>query len=295
MFELIQSKASNRDFQQSRAHPQAFFMHLYKAGGTSVHMAVADSLEEYEICPVREQNFALCVTNLQAETAQLLPYRFVSGHFDIWHARILKAAGFSTFTQLRDPLARIASVYNFLRAHSRARHPRMKDSTPFSRLIIAAKEMPIGQFFQSAICREALVFNNHYVNAFAAPESVIETPIPEHLLDIRKVEAVKNLDMFKTIGFLENQVHLVNKIRGSLLLPQVNKVTPIKKTADEMTWHEWMEPVELVSSQAIKPHVTELISGDQFIYERAKEKFFHPPSEEPGSFASIRLKYLSLT
>ena len=46
MFELIQSKASNRDFQQSRAHPQAFFMHLYKAGGTSVHMAVADSLEE---------------------------------------------------------------------------------------------------------------------------------------------------------------------------------------------------------------------------------------------------------
>ena len=295
MFMFTQSKATNVTSRQSRAHPQAFFMHLFKAGGTSVHTAVAASLEENEISPVRSEDFAWSNEDLQTRTAQLLPFRFVSGHFDIRRARTLKAAGFATFTQLREPLARIASVYNFLRAHSIARHPRMQASTPFSRLIRATKEMPIDQFFRSEICRQTIALNNHYVNAFATPDSGIVKPLPEHLLNIRKVEAVENLHMFDTVGFLENQLDLVNKIRRALLLPRVANVAPMKKTEDEMAWHEWMEPVELVSSDAIKPHVTELISGDQFIYDSAKEKFFNHQSGKPGRFASIRLKYLSFT
>jgi hypothetical protein len=258
----------------SAIRPAAIFMHLFKAGGTSVHLGVAASLKASDICPDRAEDFAWPLIALETRTARFLPYRFVSGHFDIRRARLLKEAGYSAFTQLREPLARIASVYNFLRAHSKERHPRLRELTPFSRLIFAAQEMPIDRFFQSDICRQSMSLNNLYVHALATPDIGLTTALADDEIGRLKFKALDHLALFDRVGFLDTQLQLVNAIRKSLALRDVTSITAMKQTRDEMTWHEWMEPVEIISGDTLKPYVADLISSDQFVYDAAREKFY---------------------
>lgn len=273
MFGFMKKTISANTPRTSKPRPAAIFMHLFKAGGTSVHHAIAASLPESEICPVRQEDFAWPLDALQTRTAEFLPYRYVSGHFDIRRIRLLKEAGYSSFTQLREPLARIASVYNFLRAHSAERHPKLRELTPFSSLIFAAKEMPIDRFFGSEICRRSISLNNHYVHALATPDDGLGTTLPDDGIARLKFKALDNLASFNGVGFLDTQRQLVNAIRKSLALPDVTSVAAMKQTSDEMTWHEWMEPIEIISGDTLKPYVADLISGDQFVYDAAREKF----------------------
>lgn len=129
MFGFKKKTYSGNAPRTSEPRPAAIFMHLFKAGGTSVHHAVAWSLPESEICPVRQEDFAWPLDALQTRTAEFLPYRYVWGHFYIRRIRMLKEAGYSSFTQLREPLVRIASVYSFLRAHTGEPHPNYCLST----------------------------------------------------------------------------------------------------------------------------------------------------------------------
>lgn len=273
MFGFMKKTSSANTPRTSKPRPAAIFMHLFKAGGTSVHHAIAASLPESEICPVRQEDFAWPLDALQTRTAEFLPYRYVSGHFDIRRIRLLKEAGYSSFTQLREPLARIASVYNFLRAHSAERHPKLRELTPFSSLIFAAKEMPIDRFFGSEICRRSISLNNLYVHALATPDAGLAGALPDAEIGHKKFQAVDQLVLFDRVGFLENQLQLVNAVRKSLALPDVTGVVTMKQTRDEMTWHEWMEPIEIISGDTLKPYVADLISGDQFVYDAAREKF----------------------
>ncbi|MFM8701570.1 MAG: hypothetical protein ACKOC1_09265 [Hyphomicrobiales bacterium] len=274
MFGFKKKTSSGNTPRTSKPHRAAIFMHLFKVGGTSVHHAIATSLTESGICPVRQEDFAWSLMALRVRSHQFLPYRFVSGHFDIRRTRLLKEAGYGSFTQLREPLARIASVYNFLRAHSAERHPKLRELTPFSRLIFAAKEMPIDRFFGSEICRQSISLNNHYVHALATPDDGLGMALRDDEIERLKFKALDNLAVFDGVGFLDTQRQLVNALRKSLALPNVTSVAAMKQTSDEMTWHEWMEPVAIISGHTLKPYVADLISGDQFVYDAARERFF---------------------
>ena len=94
-------------------HPatsRLIFLHLPRTGGTSLHEALSPLFSPAECCPER-------FPNLQwMPRTELLRYRFFSGHYRFDEMALIPHPRFLC-TVLRDPRARILSLYRFLRRH----------------------------------------------------------------------------------------------------------------------------------------------------------------------------------
>jgi hypothetical protein len=140
------------------------------------------------------------------------------------------------------------------------------ETDPLFRLVLAAKEMSIRDFFQREECLLSVNLNNAYVQTLAPVMKPERGGFSMENIVERAEEAIDNLRSFNYVGTTENQITTVNIIRKVLGLSTISTVPSIKVTADEMTWHEWMEPFDLATSADVLPHVKHLISGDQMIY-----------------------------
>ena len=86
------------------------FLHIPKCGGTSFHNALAASFPPEEHCPERLR-FLDRLTQEELER-----YRFYSGHY-FWD-QIQRVPDACTITLLREPRARLLSLYRFFRSHT---------------------------------------------------------------------------------------------------------------------------------------------------------------------------------
>ena len=249
------------------------FMHFFKAGGTSAHMAMASGLPPGETCQIRA-DITMPETTVAGNILKLAPHRFVSGHFNIALARRLRDEfHFALVTQFREPTARVASAYNFLRAHSQERHPFFQSSRPsdryFAELIIAAQSMPPREFFASPVCMGSPFFNNHYLQCLSNARS----PAGEMMtFDDRLSEAIENLGMFSAIGSIDAVEEMVNVARRWMRLPELTEIARYKVTKDEMAGHEWLQPVDyLYKADDISEFIAPLVEFDVAIHSKASE------------------------
>lgn len=253
--------------------PSVLFMHCFKSGGTSVHAAVTADAAPAFCCPIRQDNGQKTGRAIAADNDAFLDWPLVSGHFD-WRRfeEIRKRRPCLGVIQLRDPVERLASAYNYLRAHRREVHPGLEaGGLQDPEVIRAAQTMPMRDFFASGWCLGSPAFNNIYVQTLAPQEAEALGGFSTEGIAHRTLLACERLERCDHVGLLERQVETVNFIRRTLGLAEVSEVLHAKRTADEMSWHEWLEPVELCSADELAPYVQELVSGDRLVYEKAKQ------------------------
>jgi hypothetical protein len=88
------------------------FLHIPKAGGTSMLSALSAHFPEHKICPERLNGLG------DWPSAKLSEYDLFAGHF-VFDALSLVPDPKVTFTMLREPKARMLSWYYYVRAHPR--------------------------------------------------------------------------------------------------------------------------------------------------------------------------------
>jgi hypothetical protein len=88
------------------------FMHVPKTGGTTLHSVLVESFKSQDVCPERFNKLG----NYKA--GELAKYKFFSGHYDFISCQIIPGLNKKIFTFLREPKARLISLYYFLRSHT---------------------------------------------------------------------------------------------------------------------------------------------------------------------------------
>ncbi len=267
-FRLAATRRLLASFRRLSSHGETVcFLHIPKTGGTSIHEAVTNGVLGIRVCPIRTS------TN-QGDLSQLSGHDLVSGHFDMHVAMYLKKRRFTLVTQLRRPIERLASLYNFLRAHSLAKHPKCREDPAFHELVRLIKEQPPREFFKSDVCMEysslSYGMNNHIARLLMLEPSLPDGPhASRHLRDHLRA----CINEFDHVGFIDDQLSTINFIRKRLSLPTVTHARKMKETANEMLWHEWMEPVQLATPGELEPYTRHLIWADNIAFELARDMF----------------------
>ena len=90
--------------------PKVVFLHHPKSGGTTLHHILARAFAKDEICPERFNGLR------HFPAGELARYRFFSGHFDLPSVHLIPGCK-KIVTMVREPVARLISLYYFQRAH----------------------------------------------------------------------------------------------------------------------------------------------------------------------------------
>ncbi len=110
------------------------FVHIEKSGGTTLHEMLCSQFPPERICPERTDTLGDWSIN------ELAAYGLFSGHFDLECCRSIPGR-VRMLTMLREPKARLLSLYRFWKAH--VPHPERD----FYDLVVLARECPVEAFF----------------------------------------------------------------------------------------------------------------------------------------------------
>lgn len=137
--------------------PRLVFLHVPKTGGTTLHHLLAEAVGADRVALERHNrlySYAL---------GDIASAKLFSGHYDrrtldlLWWSRLRVA------TLLREPRARLISVYRYLRAHSDA----LAGSGDLA-LAKAARRHGLGDFLRAALEINRASVDNTYLRAFGA-------------------------------------------------------------------------------------------------------------------------------
>ncbi len=90
--------------------PRLVFVHIEKCGGTTLHAMLEPLFDAERICPERRDQLGDWTIN------ELARYGLFSGHFDLACCRSIPGA-LRLLTMLREPRARLLSLYYFWKSH----------------------------------------------------------------------------------------------------------------------------------------------------------------------------------
>lgn len=138
------------------AVPRWVFLHLPKTGGTTVHGILGAHVEPQRICRARYNN----LLNLRA--AEVASASYFSGHFDRRALAAIPGRDVRVFTMLREPRARLVSLYQFFRAHSD--EVVVRDGLDHCRL---AKQLGFGDFLREMLRLNPGAVDNVYLRCLA--------------------------------------------------------------------------------------------------------------------------------
>jgi hypothetical protein len=145
---LAQRLLSSAEFRQHRLaisgadrfapfeldRPRVAFVHIEKCGGTTLHAMLETQFPPARICPERFDRLA------DWTVRELAAFDLFSGHFDLFCCRSIPGT-VRAVTMLREPRARLMSLYRFWKAHKP--DPR-HDAHP---LVPLARETEAERFF----------------------------------------------------------------------------------------------------------------------------------------------------
>ena len=179
--------------------PKLVFVHIPKTAGTTLHAILTSLFAASEVCPERFNAIG------SYPAAELARFRLYSGHFDVTNAELIPGPR-QLFTMLRDPVARLQSLYYFQKAHE----PEIidKDGLHLARLANACAPE---EFFALPEIRRHPAINNTMVRFLAggwtmnrweaaAPDAPEET-VAE--LQVMAKAATANLSRFVAVGITE--------------------------------------------------------------------------------------------
>jgi len=128
--------------------PKLVFLHHPKTGGTTLHNILVKTFSKEEICPERFNGLR------HYAAGELARYRYFSGHFDLPSVKLIPGRK-KTITMLREPVARLISLYYFQRAHK----PEVVESNGLE-LARLANTFTMKEFFLAPEVRMHPAINN---------------------------------------------------------------------------------------------------------------------------------------
>ncbi|WP_313138095.1 hypothetical protein [Paracoccus jeotgali] len=232
--------------------------HFPKTGGTSLHDFLVPHFPRETICPERLRNLD------RLDPAQLAGYRYVSAHMDYERFRLIPAPRYA-ITVLREPKARILSLYYFWRAHSwkvieeRGLHgPRR------------AKELGLLEFLRHRTGGLPSDTDNYYARSLLGRHWV--GPRGEMRLSDEEAlsAALSHLAEFDTVGITEDMPGLFRRVSARLGLAMPEELPWARSSRS----YGALPDMEEVAREEITPEIDaeldRLTRLDRVIYEEAK-------------------------
>ena len=242
--------------------PRLVFMHIEKCGGTTLHAMLASQFAPELICPERHETIGDWTIN------ELANYQLFSGHFDLACCRAIPGT-LRTVTMLREPKARLLSLYYFWKAHRP--HPK-RDAY---RLITLARASTAAEFFANPeVAAWASIRNTmtgqltRTTNQMLRPRDPIVSD-PEATL-ARAWQALQDFTSFGIVERFEASRLLLNQNLGLDMQP----TTPRQVLHDLMRDNEALAPIEPdPPSAALDAALEPLINLDRRLYAMALDLF----------------------
>ena len=243
------------------------FLHLPKTGGTTLHSLLLPHFAEEAVCPER-------FNGLRYFTAvELVRYRFFSGHFDLPSARLIPGRK-RIITMLREPVARLVSLYHFLRAHRKEVIEREG-----LYLALLANQYTMEDFFRAEEVRFHPAINNALARALT---QFLEGKRWEEKHELRCDQAdlpdgalaLKELKALDAFGIMERYDESVALIFPSIGLPVPEKIEK-KQVLDVIVEQEPglrkidKEPV----TEEVRSLTVDLVKVDVKLYREACKIF----------------------
>jgi hypothetical protein len=240
------------------------FLHVPKCGGTSLHDILGDWYGPQNVHPERF-NELYSYTGAQLATAQVF-----SGHYD-YYATTLIPGSKKMISFLRDPSARLVSLYNFHRAHTPQIIARNNLLLPRW-----ANELDIDDYFAEDKIRTHPAINNMIVRAFSnipqTSPSIIGPKLTEVSLDVMLEQALENLEKFAFVGFMDTYDADVNRLAQVLGFPPLTD-TPKQQVLDTLmdAGDNDMQKIQKQQPSAeCRDRIEEIIQYDRIFYTRAR-------------------------
>ncbi|MET1081385.1 MAG: hypothetical protein ABWY06_25570 [Pseudomonas sp.] len=247
--------------------PKVVFLHCPKTGGTTLHDLLRQAFADEQVCPERFNG----LKNMPA--GQLLQYRFFSGHYDLVSCQLIPGEK-RIITFLREPVARLLSLYNFLRAH----RPEVVERNEWA-LARLAIQLDAVAFFRHPSVRMHPYLNNGMTRTLVDNLPIEVWPVVAQDLVLTDISAkadiaLKRLQEMTAFGLLEHYDVSVRSIFTSLDLTVPNSIQK-KMVLNDITGdpgnYRITERAQLTPQLATV--LEELVSTDRHLYLHAQMLF----------------------
>ncbi len=264
------------------------FIHLPKAGGSTLHALLKSCFSENRICPERFNNLHL------KSPSELAAYDFFSGHFDYFSTHFIPRRRICRISLLRDPRQRLISAYRFSRAHP------PHGEFAYNVNVRLANELDPEEFFEHEYVISSTWMNNAYLFCFgsslddvalldrltndrspareAGSSKVVHTSTalrPEsavivHAVD-RAKQVVSDLDAIGLTERYDKSVKIIFSTLGFEVPPSISAVMVTDDLANRDSRLSRVPPVRMTPrlSQALE----RLTKYDRVIYDWAWQEF----------------------
>jgi Sulfotransferase family/Domain of unknown function (DUF4214) len=265
---LIRTKQKgNSDFAAHDLEEQKLvFLHLPKTGGTTLHDLLIQHFDDNVICPERFNGLR------HYAAGELARYRYFSGHFDLPTVKLIPGQK-RVITMLREPIARLISLYYFQRAHK-------ADVIELNNLELArlANKYSMADFFRADEVRCHPAINNAMTRAFTqcleGNRREAQTDLSIQYNEPPFAVALKELHALDAFGILERYDDSVALIFSSIGLPLPAKIE--KKQVLDVIVEENLGLRKIDKEQVtdeIINFISDLVKVDVELYRQASEIF----------------------
>ncbi len=242
------------------------FLHLPKTGGTTLHHLLVQHFERDDICPER-------FNGLRHYTAgELARYRYFSGHFDLPSVRLIPGRKM-VITMLREPVARLISLYYFQRAHKIEVIER--NNLELARL---ANKYSMADFFRAEEVRSHFAINNAMTRALTqclegsrweakASSSVADDKLPLNVA----LKELKALDAFGIMERYDDSMALIFSTIGLPLPAKIEKKQVLSVIVEREPGLHKIDK-EPVTNETMKL-ISDLVKTDMKLYHQASKIF----------------------
>ncbi|MTI64699.1 sulfotransferase family 2 domain-containing protein [Methylophaga sp.] len=256
-------KPKKSNTQENKNKGKVVFLHIPKTGGTTLHNLISESFPKPRICPERFNNL------ISLDKSELDSYGFFSGHYD-WRNVEHIPGNKKVITILRNPRARILSLYHFWRSHTwqhinqhNLGGPRQAKTYDLEKFL-SLDDPAVVANIDNALTR------NLIGRVFAGSKREFLYPEAE-VVD----RAIHNLETLHALGVLEYTRFSVEKILRSLDIEPPLQI-PRERDSSSFEGTPAMEKVEKQSvSLASESILYELTKYDDAIYQYVLDKY-HP-------------------
>ena len=246
--------------------PKLVFLHHPKSGGTTLHRLLIKAFDKHEVCPERFNGLR------HYPAGDLAGYRFFSGHFDLPSVRLIPGRK-TVVTMIREPVARLISLYYFQRAHR-------AEAIEERRLKLArlANKYGMKEFFSDPEVRLHPAINNSLTRLLVdtlekdrwEQDARLDTPASEQFVELALRE-LSSLDAFGLMERYDESVELICAAAGLKVPAHVDAHQVLDVIMDQEAGLRRIEK-EPVTDE-IRRLITQLVQVDVQVYRRASEVF----------------------
>ncbi len=242
--------------------PRLVFLHIEKCGGTTLHAMLAPLFPEDRVCPERGDQLGDWTIN------ELARYSLFSGHFDLAVCRSIPGR-LRMLTMLREPTARLLSLYYFWKSHRP--HPQ-RDLYDLLRL---ARACSAEEFFgHPAVVRHWNIRNaitgqlTRTRSAMLSSDDLILRE-PEAALELAW-RALQDFTVFGIVERFEASRLLFNRVLGLQMQP----IAPLQVLSELVRGNDAFVRVPLEPvGERLQSLLDPLTDIDRVLYGRARTLF----------------------